>query len=149
MFLYWYSVNVTLGRYIISSGSRSAKWMYWVPIINAFDENSWKSFKTCWFLFLLSKIRACNLWNGGGKKFIEKKKPLSSLKQSTIFYYSEKLKWVLVSSCMHSYHFMNKVDPQNTSAKGNSWAYGKGKKRWWEKNSSYKWKKSKAKPLSY
>lgn len=36
---------------------------------------------------------------------------------------------------------MNKVDPQNTSAKDNSWAYGNGKKRWGEKNLSYKEKK--------
>lgn len=98
-----------------------------------------------WVLFLLSKIRASNLWKSGEKVDLKKKKSLSPLKQSTIFHYSEKLKWILVSSCMRSYHFRNKVDPQNTSAKGNvfgnSWAYGKGRKRWGEKNSSYKWKK--------
>lgn len=35
---------------------------------------------------------------------------------------------------------MNKTDPQNTNAKGNSWADGKGKKQR-NKNLSYKWKK--------
>lgn len=102
--------------------------MYWVPIISVFDENLWKSL-SFWFLFLLSKLKACNLWNGGGKKFVEKKKKsLSSLKQSNYFPYSQKRKLILVSACMCSYYFVNKIDPQNTNAKGNSWADGKGKK---------------------
>lgn len=89
---------------MISAGSRRAKWMYWIAFLNASDEKSWKSFKTFWFLFLLSKIRAYNL----GSVFFPKTKYHFSL--------FRKAGIILVSSCVHSYHFMSNVNPRNTSA---------------------------------
>lgn len=78
--------------------------MCWIAFLNASDEKSWKSFKTFCFLFLLSKIRAYSL----GSVFFPKTKYHFSL--------FRKAGIILVSSCVHSYHFMSNVNPRNTSA---------------------------------